>query len=256
MNRKLAFGYGVICYLIFFGTFLYAIGFLGNFLVPRTIDGAPNRPWLEALLIDGLLLGLFAIQHSVMARPEFKAWWTKFVPEPVERSTYVLFSSIALIITFAYWEPLGGTIWSVESTTGQVLLYSLFGVGWLTVLVSTFLINHFDLFGLRHVWLYLKGREYTHLPFATPGAYKFVRHPLYVGWFICFWATPSMTISHLVFALLASGYILAALPFEERDLKNALGEAYHQYADRVPRFVPRFRSNSNDGPVGSTSTLN
>jgi protein-S-isoprenylcysteine O-methyltransferase Ste14 len=241
MNRKLAFAYGVACYATFFGTFLYAIGFLGNFLVPRSIDSAPTAPWTQALLIDSLLLGLFAIQHSVMARPGFKNWWTKFVPEPIERSTYVLFSSLALILTFAFWQPLGGTVWSVEDSAGRFGLYSLYGMGWLIVLLSSFLINHFDLFGLRQVWLYLKGKDYTPLPFKTPGAYKVVRHPLYVGWFICFWATPTMTVSHLVFALLSSGYILAALPFEERDLKHALGEPYRRYSESVPRFIPRFR---------------
>ncbi len=241
MNRKLAFVYGVVCYFTFFGTFLYAIGFLGDFLVPRTIDGEPTSPWLKALLVDSLLLGLFAVQHSVMARPGFKTWWTRYVPEPIERSTYVLFSSIALIVTFAFWEPLGGTIWSVENTAGQIVLYAIYAAGWLIVLASSFLINHFDLFGLRQVWLYLRNESYTPLPFRTPGAYTFIRHPLYVGWFTCFWATPSMTISHLVFALLGSGYILAALPFEERDLKAALGDPYHRYAQRVPRFIPRFR---------------
>lgn len=253
MNRKLAFIYGVICYATFFGTFLYAIGFLGNFLVPRSIDSAPTAPWTRALLIDSLLLGLFAVQHSVMARPGFKDWWTNFVPKPVERSTYVLFSSLALILAFAFWQPLGGTIWRVEDATGRFALYSFFGMGWLIVLLSSFLINHFDLFGLRQVWLYLKGREYTPLPFKTPGAYKIVRHPLYVGWFICFWATPTMTVSHLVFALLASGYILAALPFEERDLKHALGEPYRRYAERVPRFIPRLRGTAKAG-VGTEST--
>lgn len=239
MNRKLAFAYGVACYATFFGTFLYAIGFLGNFLVPTSIDSAPAGPWTQALLIDSLLLGLFAVQHSVMARPAFKDWWAKFVPRPIERSTYVLFSSLALILAFAFWQPLGGTVWNVENATGRFALYSLYGMGWLIVLLSSFLINHFDLFGLRQVWLYLKGKDYTPLPFKTPGAYKIIRHPLYVGWFICFWATPTMTVSHLVFALLSSGYILAALPFEEGDLKQALGEPYRRYSESVPRFIPR-----------------
>lgn len=242
MNRKLAFVYGVICYALFFGTFLYAVGFLGNLIVPRSIDSERTAAWPQALAIDALLLGLFAVQHSVMARPGFKRWWTQYVPEPVERSTYVLFSSVALILTFAFWQPLGGVVWSVEHPVGRGLLYALFGTGWLVVLVSSFMINHFDLFGLRQVWLYLNGKPYTALPFKTPGAYKYVRHPLYVGWFICFWATPTMTLSHLVFAILASGYILAALPFEERDLKRALGRSYEHYSQAVPRFIPRFGS--------------
>lgn len=239
MNRKLAFAYGVICYAIFFGTFLYAIGFLGNLFVPRSVDAAPTMFWGSALAIDTALLGLFALQHSVMARPGFKRWWTRYVPEPVERSTYVLFSSLALILTFGLWQPLGGQIWSVQSGIGRIALYSVFGVGWLIVLVSTFMINHFDLFGLRQVWLYLVGKPYVHIPFRVPGFYKFVRHPLYIGWFTTFWATPDMTLSHLVFALLATGYILSAIPFEERDLVAALGHKYAEYRASVPKFIPR-----------------
>jgi methanethiol S-methyltransferase len=239
MNRKLALAYGVFAYALFFGTFCYAIGFLGNVFVPRSIDSAPTSPWATALAIDALLLGIFAVQHSVMARPAFKRWWTQFVPEPIERSTYVLFSSIALILTFAFWQPLGGAIWTVENATGRFLLYTLYAIGWLTVLLSSFVISHFDLFGLRQVWLYFQGKEYTPLPFETPGIYRIVRHPLYVGWFIAFWATPTMTVSHLVFALLASGYILAALPFEEADLVAHFGDHYENYRKRVPRFIPR-----------------
>jgi methanethiol S-methyltransferase len=181
---------------------------------------------------------LFALQHSIMARPAFKAWWTQFIPEPAERSTYVLASSVALIILFAYWQPLGGVVWHVTQPTAVLVLYALCACGWLLVLVSTFLLNHFDLFGLRHVWLYLRGRPYTHLTFQTPGPYRLVRHPLYVGWLFAFWATPVMTLTHFVFALATSGYILAAIQLEERDLVAHLGNQYSEYRKRVPMLIP------------------
>lgn len=240
MRRIMAFTYGVTAYLIFFGTFLYAISFVGNFVVPKTLDSVPAMPFAQALLINTGLLGLFALQHSVMARPAFKRWWTIFVPPPVERSTYVLFSSLALLLLFWQWQPMGGTIWQVENSTGRVLLYSLFACGWSLVLISTFLINHFDLFGLRHVTLYLLGKEYTPLNFTTPGPYKLVRHPLYVGWFFAFWATPTMTVAHLVFALMTTAYILIAIQLEERDLLAAHGQSYADYRRQVPMLIPRF----------------
>jgi protein-S-isoprenylcysteine O-methyltransferase Ste14 len=240
MRRIIAFLYGAICYLIFFGTFLYAIGFVGDFLVPKSLDSAPERSFGQALLINVGLLGLFALQHSLMARPAFKRWWTTVVPPPVERSTYVLFSSLALLLLFWQWQPMGGVIWRIEHAAGRLLLYSLFACGWLLVLVSTFLINHFDLFGLRQVYLYLRGKEYTSLTFATPGPYKLVRHPLYVGWLFAFWATPTMTAAHLVFAALTAAYILIAIRLEERDLLAAHGEAYAEYRRHVPMLVPRF----------------
>lgn len=240
MTKRISiFIYGVIAYAIFFATFLYSIGFVGGFLVPRTIDGAAQLPLTQALLIDIALLGLFAVQHSVMARPAFKRWWTRIIPEPAERSTYVLLSSLALIALFAFWQPLGGTIWEVQHPIGRAILYGLFGLGWSIVLVSTFLINHFDLFGLRQVWLYLRGREYAPLKFVTPGPYKHVRHPLYVGWFFAFWATPTMTATHLVFALATTAYILIAIQLEERDLVNDL-DGYADYRKRVPMLMPRF----------------
>jgi methanethiol S-methyltransferase len=194
----------------------------------------------QALLIDVGLLGLFALQHSIMACPAFKRWWTTFVPAPVERSTYVLFSSLALLLLFWQWQSMGGTIWHVENSTARLLLYGLFTFGWLLVLVSTFLINHFDLFGLRQVYLYLRGKEYTALNFATPWPYKLVRHPLYVGWLFAFWATPTMTAAHLVFALVTTAYILIAIRLEEQDLLAAHGEAYAEYRRHVPMLVPRF----------------
>lgn len=240
MRRIIVFTYGVTCYLIFLSTFLYAIGFVGNFLVPKSLDSAPELPFGQALLVNVGLLGLFALQHSIMARPAFKRWWTKFVPPSVERSTYVLFSSLALLLLFWQWQPMGGTVWQIEHAAGRLLLYGLFAGGWLLVLVSTFLINHFDLFGLRQVYLYLRGKEYTSLKFATPWPYKLVRHPLYVGWFFAFWATPTMTLAHLVFALLTTAYILIAIQFEEQDLLAAHGKAYAEYRRHVPMLVPRF----------------
>jgi methanethiol S-methyltransferase len=240
MTKRIAIlAYGVVSYAIFFATFCYACGFLGNFGVPRTIDSEPLIPLGQALLVNIGLLGLFAVQHSVMARPAFKRVWTRIVPEPAERSTYVLFSSLALIALFVLWQPMGGVIWKVENTVGQAILYTGFAAGWLLVLVTTFLINHFDLFGLRQVWLYFRGREYTHLPFQTPWLYKYVRHPLYVGWFLAFWMTPTMTAAHLVFAIATTVYILVAIQFEERDLIKAHGQSYVNYRNEVPMLVPR-----------------
>jgi methanethiol S-methyltransferase len=239
MKRIAVFTYGLISYAIFFCTFLYAAGFVGGFLVPTTLDGEPSVPLWQALLVNTLLLGVFAVQHSVMARPAFKRWWTRFVPEPAERSTYVLFSSLALIALFAFWQPMGGVIWDVQDPLARAVLYSLFGFGWLLVLVTTFLINHFDLFGLRQVWLYLRGRPYTQLRFVTPGPYRIVRHPLYVGWLFAFWATPAMTAAHLVFAAATTAYILIAIQLEERDLIAAHGQDYAEYRRRVPMLIPR-----------------
>jgi protein-S-isoprenylcysteine O-methyltransferase Ste14 len=238
-KRLSIFLYGVISYAIFFGTFLYALGFVGNFAVPRTLDGVASISFASALLVDLGLLGLFAIQHSVMARPAFKRWFTRLVPVPAERSTYVLLSSLALIAMFAWWQPLGGAVWTVTDPTVRGVLWGCFAFGWLLVLVSTFLINHFDLFGLRQVWLQLMGRPYTELAFGTPGPYRLVRHPLYVGWLFAFWATPTMTISHLVFAIATTGYILIAIQLEERDLLDAFGDDYAQYRKRTPLLIPR-----------------
>lgn len=237
-KRILYFSYGVVAYALFFVTYLYAIGFIGNILVPVSIDGEPTAPLWQALIVNGLLLGVFAIQHSVMARAGFKRWWTQVVPKPIERSTYVLASSIALIALFAHWQPIGGVVWNVTDPTGQGVLWGVFALGWLVVLVSTFLINHFDLFGLRQVWLYLIGKPYTALPFKTPLFYKYVRHPLYVGWLFAFWATPTMTVTHLVFAIATTAYILIAIRFEERDLVDVHPE-YSGYRERVPMLIPR-----------------
>lgn len=240
-KRTLIFVYGIACYAVFFATFLYALGFVGNFAVPRAIDGTPRVDLMTALLTDLGLLLLFALQHSVMARPVFKRWLTRFVPEPAERSTYVLASSIALIVLFVSWQPLGGIVWEITSPAGRAATHAAFGFGWGLVLVSTFLINHFDLFGLRQAWLQLVGTPYTHLRFGTPGPYKLVRHPLYLGWFFAFWATPVMTVTHLLFALATTGYILVAIQLEERDLLAALGDDYRRYRERVPMIIPGMR---------------
>jgi len=236
-KRILAFVYGVVCYLAFFASFLYAIGFIGNFGVPKSIDSGRQLPLTTALAIDIGLLGIFALQHSIMARQWFKKAWTRIVPEPVERSTYVLFSSLALILLFWQWQPLGGIIWSVDGIMERLALNTLYALGWITVLVATFLINHFDLFGLRQVWLYLSGKPYTSLKFGTPGLYRYIRHPLYVGWFLVFWSAPLMTSTHLFFAIATTAYILIAIQFEERDLVR-LHPEYAEYRRRVPMILP------------------
>ena len=240
MFKRLAvFAYGVSAYLIFFATFLYAIGFIGGFAVPTSLDGAATDPLGKALAINVALLGVFAVQHSVMARKWFKDWWTRIIAKPLERPTYVLLSSLALALMFWQWRPIGITVWSVEDATARAILWTLFAFGWTLVLVSTFLINHFDLFGLRQVWLYLRGRPYSALGFTTPGPYRMVRHPLYVGWFFAFWATPTMTLSHLVFAMATAAYILLAIQFEERDLVREYGKTYEEYRRHVPMLIPR-----------------
>ncbi len=221
-------------------TFLYAACWVGGLWVPVTLDGEPTVPTLTAIAIDLLLLGIFAVQHSVMARPWFKRLWTRIVPTEAERSTYVLLSSLALIALFHFWQPLGGVIWDVQQPVGRALLYAGFGLGWVTVLVSTFLINHFDLFGLRQVWLYLIGKPYTPLHFGTPWLYRYVRHPLYVGWLMAFWITPTMTVTHLLFALATTAHILVAIQLEERDLLTYHPE-YAEYRRRVPMLFPRLR---------------
>lgn len=238
MKKILFFLYGVLSYLIFFGTFLYAIGFVSALVVPKHIDSIPVTPLGNALLINAALLTLFALQHSVMARPAFKRWWTKFIPEPVERSTYVLLASMCLILLFWFWQPLGGVIWDVKSATTRLLLQALSMTGFTIVLVSTFLINHFDLFGLRQVWLYVNGRPYEPLPFRTPVFYKYVRHPLYFGFLVAFWSTPTMTVAHLFFAVMTTGYILTAIQFEERDLVKHFGEQYAGYKRSAPMLIP------------------
>ncbi len=254
MKRITAFAYGVVSYAIFFVTFLYAIGFLGNVGVPKSIDSPRTGSLGAAFAVDLLLLAVFALQHSVMARPGFKAVWTRFVPKPVERSTYVLFSSVALIALFAYWRPLGGVVWQLDGTIARGIASALFAAGFATVLVTTFLINHFDLFGLRQVWTYLRGREYRPLGFTTPGPYKHIRHPLYVGWLLAFWAAPTMTVTHLLFAVVTTVYILVAVRWEERDLAVEHGSLYTAYQSRVPKFVPRLDRTEPSPSLGAAAS--
>lgn len=237
MKRLLVLLYGLACYAVFFGTFLYAIGFIGHFIVPRSIDSAPTTDLGTAVAVNVALLGLFAVQHSVMARPAFKRWWTRFVPVAIERSTYTLLSSLALLLLFWQWRPMGAVIWHVDSEAGRALLYTGFAFGWALIFYSTFLINHFDLFGLRQVWLYFRGRPYTEIPFRTPALYRLVRHPLYVGWLFAFWCAPTMTAAHLLFAVLTTAYILIGIRLEERDLVRAFPE-YASYRQRVPMLIP------------------
>jgi len=256
MKRIVAFVYGIVCYGVFFATLLYAIGFLGSFGVPKSIDSGLQGSMLTALAIDGALLALFALQHSIMARPWFKRVWTRIVPEPVERSTYVLFSSCALLLLFWQWRPIGGVIWSVKSGIAEAVILGLYAAGLLIVLLSTFLINHFDLFGLRQVYLYLAGRKYTQLEFRTPFFYRYVRHPLYVGWLLTFWSAPVMTVAHLFFAVMTTAYILAAIQFEEADLMSAHGDKYRRYRSQVPMIIPSLGSPREEAATERAAAVN
>jgi protein-S-isoprenylcysteine O-methyltransferase Ste14 len=238
MKKLTIFVYGAGSYIVFLATFLYAIGFVGNFAVPKSLDGPLSGSLQTALLIDLGLLSVFAVQHSVMARPAFKRLITQIIPASAERSTYVLASSLALGLLFWQWQPLGGVVWNVDSAPGQMLLYAGFAFGWMLVLITTFVINHFDLFGLRQVWTQLVGYPNKKVPFVAPWLYRIVRHPLYVGWFFAFWCTPSMTMSHLLFAVMTAGYILIAIRFEEADLMNEHPQ-YAAYRKQVPMLIPR-----------------
>ena len=233
-----ALAYGIFSYGVFLGVFVYAVGFIGGFLTPTRLDGVQGRPLWQALAIDLGLLGLFAVQHSVMARPAFKRWWTRFVPEAVERSTYVLLSSLALVALFAWWEPIGGIVWNATGAARTAVI-TLYLLGWALLLYTTFLIDHFDLFGLKQVWRRLTGAAYRPPQFYTPSLYRVVRHPLYIGWLTIFWAAPTMTVAHLVFALATTAYILIAIQLEERDLVAAFGDRYVSYRRNTPMLVPR-----------------
>jgi protein-S-isoprenylcysteine O-methyltransferase Ste14 len=236
--RIAALTYGAVCYALFFATFLYLIAFVADVAAPKTIETGAAIDVGQAFLVDVLLLVLFGLQHSVMARPRFKAFWTRFVPRAIERSTYVLASSVVLIALMAFWQPIPATVWHVESELGRGLLRALYFSGVGLVLYSTFLIDHFDLFGLRQVVLYFRKRSYTDKNFVTPSLYRFVRHPLYIGWIVMFWAAPSMSAGHFLFSLSMTAYILLAIPMEERDLVDALGEPYRRWRERTPAFVP------------------
>jgi len=243
-KRLLFFAYGAACYLIFLATFLYAIAFVGGVAAPTRLDDTRQGSLATALAIDCALLTLFAVQHSVMARRWFKERWTQIIPWTIERSTYVLCASLALLLLFWQWRPIGIQIWSVDNGVARVALWVLFAAGWATVLTVTFLINHFDLFGLRQVWLPLVGRPYTRISFRTPLPYRFVRHPLYFGFLLAFWMTPTMTLAHLVFALATTAYIVLAIQFEERDLVKEHGAAYEEYRRSVPMLLPGMRGSS------------
>lgn len=238
MNRLFAVAYGALSYLVFLAAFLYAIGFVGNIAVPRSIDRGVAAPPGQAVVVNALLLGVFAIQHSVMARAAFKRWWTRFVPQPAERSTYVLLASLALFLLYWQWRTIPGVIWKVTSSAQRQGLWALFWLGWVIVLSATFMINHFDLFGLRQVYLAWCGKPYTYIGFRKPLLYRLVRHPIMLGFVIAFWATPTMTAGHLLFAIGTTGYILLAVQLEERDLVAALGDQYHEYRRAVPMLLP------------------
>lgn len=238
-GRLIAFLYGIVAYLAFFMTLLHFVGFVGNLVVPKSVDSGTAGPAGIALAANLGLIALFGIQHSVMARAAFKHWWTKLVPRPVERSTYVLFSALILALVMWLWQPMPAQVWLVDNTLAASALWALFALGWVILLLSSFMTNHFDLFGLRQVTLYLLGKPYTPVKFRARWLYRYMRHPLYSGFLLSFWATPDMTVGHLVLAAGFSTYIVIGTLFEERDLLHNFGESYRNYARNLPRYVPR-----------------
>lgn len=238
MGRVISFVYGVLAHLSFLLILVYLIGFLANVGVPKSIDSGPATPFGQALAINIALLALFAIPHSVMARPGFKQWWTTIIPTHLERSTYVLISNVFVVLLMWQWRPMTEVIWNVEHPVGTVVLWGLFGLGWFVLVFASFMINHFDLFGTRQVYLHLRGEVYTLPTFKATGFYKYIRHPLMLGWLLGFWSTPQMTVGHLVFAVGTTVYILVAIQIEERDLVKFHGEAYEQYRRQVSMLLP------------------
>lgn len=241
MKRSLIVAYGAAAYLLFVGAFLYLVGFLADLVVPRTVDHGLPAPIGQAVLVNVLLVGAFGVQHSVMARPTFKAWWTRIVPPAIERSTYVVLSSAVLVLLYWQWRTMPAVVWNVEQPAGRVLVWAAFWLGWAIAFASTFMVSHFDLFGLRQVFLAWRGKPYTHIGFHARWLYRLVRHPLMLGFFIAFWAAPTMTAGHLLFSVAMTGYILIALHFEERNLVDALGDEYRNYRRDVPMLLPRPR---------------
>lgn len=246
MNRFLAVVYGTLCYTLFLVVFLYLIGFVGNLFVPRSVDNALAAPVWLAVPIDLVLVTLFAAQHSVMARPAFKRWWTRFVPEPIERSTYVLAASLVLVLMFWQWRELPTVVWEVTWQPARLAVWTLFWLGWAMVLAATFMINHFELFGLKQVFAAWRARPGVETGFRVTLLYRVVRHPLMLGFLIAFWAAPTMTAGHLLFASVMTAYILLALQIEEHDLMAALGTRYAEYRTRVPMLIPGLRKRRTD----------
>ena len=241
MSRAAALVFAIACYAIFFATFLYLIVFVGDFtFAAKTVDAGPHAPTVVAAIVDLILISLFGLQHSAMARPAFKRWWTRIVPPQMERSVYVLSASIMLIILFVGWRPIDAIVWNVTNPAFSSILWLLFWAGWLTVLISTFLINHFELFGLQQAWVHVRGRQEQAPQMREPSLYRFVRHPMMLGFFFAFWAAPEMTAGHLLLALGMSAYILVALRYEERDLVGLFGDDYENYRGRVGMLVPKF----------------
>lgn len=238
MKRTVFLVYGLLCYLVFLAAFLYAIGFVGNLVVPKTIDADFRTIGAVDWLINIVLLGLFAVQHSMMARPGFKAWWTRIIPPQIERNTFVLFGSCLLFLLFWQWRPITTVVWSVESEFLRTVLHVLFWAGWALVLISTFLIDHFDLFGVRQAWYAFQGKEPPPVAFVTRGLYRYIRHPIMLGFLIAFWATPDMTQGHLLFAVLTSAYILVGITLEERDLRKLHPEHYETYRRQTSMLIP------------------
>jgi len=249
MGRAISFSYGIIAHMSFLLVFLYLIGFLANFTVPKSIDSGQTEPFGRALLINVILLGIFGIQHSVMARQGFKRWWTQIISHHIERSTYVLISDLLVVLLGWQWRPMTGVIWNVEHPLGRFAFWGLFGSGWVMIILASFMTDHFDLSGTRQVYLHLRGEDYSPLKFKATGFYKYVRHPLMLGWITAFWLTPHMTVGHLVFAVGTTAYILIAIPIEERDLVRFHGEAYENYRRRVSMLLP-FKKRVLDSGLG------